>query len=549
MLSSLWSVFLLMVALLLVAYIIEMLIKHGFFLSIKSNIHYFRLHTLEKINHVSTQINQTSDLAEQKKLLAQLKSLAEKYREGQEKKLHPAIGDTAEKWYKPYKPLSRFFILVSTSVGFYIVVFALFWFCNGNPYYNGNFLTALKAWLAMDQDPRGFATVVVALFAAVPALLLWFYRDLNSYKERETSYRDVVFSEHKQLVEWATTEAKLDTKEPAEVGTKDTTPNAPMIQVAGIYQLAPFLKDHHANLYQRSTLETLRAIVNAGRSKWVAWVKDYETWIDNGHEWENEPEKPSLTAAEKAVHAVLRENPILFYHQHFNAKDFNLAGFDASELNLIGIDLNNVQLQGANLTRARLHGTNLIGAKLQGAVLDGAQLQSAKLKGSKFQGASLIGAQFQGANLTRAHFHGSDLSYALFYGAQLSGALLQSAYLSWSQLQGVNLGLVNLKGADLSCADLRDVYPLHSLMQASTIEDAIVLEPELVEADKIELKELIKRGAISIANKAVLRSYSNLSVVHSEAVDALAAKGLTATTKESLAESFYPNMDCGLIND
>ncbi len=517
MLSSLWSVFLLMVALLLVAYIIEMLIKQGFFASIKSDIHYFQLDTLEKITNISKQINQTSDMAEQKTLLVQLKDLAKKYREEQQAIVHPKKS-RLEVGSWSYQPWVRFFFLVLTSFVFYGLVFVLFWLFGKNP------VDSLKNWLGMTNDPRGFGTVIVALFAAVPALLLWFYRDLNSYKEREANHRDVMFKEHKQLVEWATTEAKLETKASAEAepATQATTANAPMIQVAGIYQLAPFLKDHHANLYQRSTLETLRAIVNAGRPKWDAWVKAYEEWIETG-KTTPEPAKPSLTVAEQAVHAVLRENPILFYHQHFNAKDFNLAGFDGSGLNLVGCDLQGAQLQGSNLTRAQFQGANLYKAQLQGSALGLAQFQCASVSTVNLMGANLINSRLQGADLNSAN------------------------------LQGASVGATKLNGTDLTFANLLDVSLVFGFSEESTVkvEDAVVSEPKLEESDKKRkaLQTLIQRDAISIASKSAVSFRDELKTAHSEAVEALAAKGLTATTKESLAESFYPNMDCGLIND
>jgi hypothetical protein len=354
---------------------------------------YFFMSRLEKINHVSTQINQTSDLAEQKNLLAQLKHLANKYRKEREGELHPKKS-RLEVGNWSYQPWVRFSLLVLTSFVFYGLVFVLFWLFGKNP------IDTLKAWLAMDQDPRGFATVVVAVFAAVPALLLWFYRDLNSYREREGSHRDVMFQEHKQLVEWATTETKPDTKDSAETETetKQITSSVPMIQVAGIYQLAPFLKDHHANLYQRSTLETLRAIVNSGRPKWDKWVVQFEWWVGKGMKGRM-PEKPALTAAEKAVHAVLRENSILFYHQYFNAMDFNLAGFDASDLVFIGCDLEGAQLEGGNFQCVDFYGSNMRDASLQGANMSEVGLQCVNLNGADLLGADLTDAVLIGADM------------------------------------------------------------------------------------------------------------------------------------------------------
>jgi hypothetical protein len=324
-----------------------------------------QMNTLQKINHISRKLNKESDLAKQKMLLEALKVLAEKYREEQEKIVHPETEWEVKE--KGYKPAYRFIFLTLVTIFFYGCIFIMF----DKP------LDELKKTLSIASDDKSYSSFLIAFFGVIPALIVWFYRDLNNYRERETSLRDVMFSEHKQLVEWATTEAKKDKSESNESTNLQTTEiNSPMIQVAGIYQLAPFLKDHHANLYQRSTLETLRAIVNASRPKWEQWVKGYEGWVI-GHKQGDEPEKPQLTAAERAVHAVLRENPVLFYHNHFNAKDFNLAGFDGAGLVLIGCDLQEAQLRGSNLTTSQFQGANLYKAQLQGSDLGLAQFQCA----------------------------------------------------------------------------------------------------------------------------------------------------------------------------
>ena len=333
---------------------------------------YFFMSRLEKINHVSTQINQTSDLAEQKKLLAQLKSLAEKYKEEQEAIVHPQ-----KKWQVSeflYLPRYRAIILIGIMFIFGEIVYLVFVFSEEKIYPFLELVDFINL-LHKTIGDRGFSNLLLAIVGGVFGYFIWFYRDLNNYRERETSLRDVMFKEHKQLVEWATTEAKKDDKTQTEANKnrQDTSPNVPMIQVAGIYQLAPFLKDHHANLYQRSTLETLRAIVNSGRPKWDKWVVKYESWINAGKSTP-EPKKLALTAAEKAVHAVLRENPILFYHQNFNAKDFNLAGFDGAGLVLIGCDFRETLLVCSDFS-----GANLVAINLSKSTLNASNFSMAKL--------------------------------------------------------------------------------------------------------------------------------------------------------------------------
>jgi hypothetical protein len=334
-----------------------------------------------------------------------------------------------------------------------------------------------------------------------------------------------MFKEHKQLVEWATTEAKAENKkdkpEPNDttgIQTNDIK-NPAMIQVAGIYQLAPFLKDHHANLYQRSTLETLRAIVNAGRPKWNSWVKNYEAWIKAGKTTPT-PLKPSLTAAEQAVHAVLRENPILFYHQHFNAKDFNLAGFDGTVLVLIGCDLEGAQLEAANLSNASLQSVNLQNANLFCAVLERSKMQKAKLD--------------------RAIMNHANISFAYLQGASLMGAKLDHADASLSNFQQVDIVNLSIEGTCFSNCNFFGALNLRhvkNLISDGDFLDSIVNEPNLVfNEDRLGFRRIIQRNGLSIADEQVQSSphYETLKSAHLAAVQSLAAKGLTATTKASL---------------
>lgn len=424
--------------------------------------------TRQKIDFISKKISQESDIYKQKILLDKIKALTKKYREEQEKYAHPkkspwSVEDRA------YEPIFRFLILLFFSILWLFFVFTI-------DYEELNNRLAIK---------DGNSQIIVALFGALPAVIIWFYRDLNNYKERETAHRDVIFSEHKQLVEWATTEVKPEANNPMATQTIEINP--PMIQVAGIYQLAPFLKDHHANLYQRSTLETLRAIVNAGRPKWDNWIKDYENWILGDKK--EEPKKPVLTAAEQAVHAVLRENPALFYHNHFNAKDFNLAGFDGRGLVLIGCDFQEARLEFANFSKTELTGAN-------------------------FSMAKLIGVNF-------------------------SYLITNPGKIDHRQFATQNFKSICFSGADLSYSNLQNT--LFDFKLFSTYKNAIVSEPVLlIEDDKLQgiARLVIKFGAISIADERI-KTHPLFKLVegeHNLAVEELKDKGLIPTTQASLAD-------------
>lgn len=424
-------------------------------------------------------------------LLSRIEKLAKKYRKVQDQVVHPEKS-AWEVHENAYKPFYRLIALQSLSVIFLLFAWWIFFGFELNP------IEELRKILGFSKDGKGFAEILIALLGLFPALIVWFYRDLNKYREMETAHRDVMFKEHKQLVEWATTEAKKDDNAVTEVNKhrQDTSPNVPMIQVAGIYQLAPFLKDHHANLYQRSTLETLRAIVNAGRSKWdswILWLQSQEIGFDSIMEGQN---KPTLTAAERAVHAVLRENSTLFYHPYFNAKEFNLAGFDGSGLVLVGCDLSEAQLQCANFSNASLES-----ALFNSATLTKANFKDAKLYGSSFIKSYLVGSTFNKASL-------------------LSGA--------------------NFSNADLREVDLSFGFVARTQESLAIFNDAVVSEPKLLVKNKpLEnaLNWLILNGAVSVAwapYNLDIHLIGNCFNDGMRTLEFLEAQGLTATTKASL---------------
>lgn len=120
---------------------------------------------------------------------------------------------------------------------------------------------------------------VVLVLSALAALVLWIYRDLNKRREQETEHREKLFSEHKQLIEWAAQapmkqEEFSNERQTADSNSTYQTGKAekPVLQAAAIYQLAPFIRDRNTSLYQRATLETLRALSNADMPEKTAWL-------------------------------------------------------------------------------------------------------------------------------------------------------------------------------------------------------------------------------------------------------------------------------------
>lgn len=401
------------------------------------------------------------------------------------------------------------------------------------------------------------AQAVVLALSALVALVLWIYRDLNKRREQETAHRETLFSEHKQLIEWAaqspaSTEAvenkqrlrfaprsarvasrarpssRVQISTGSATNAKTSESEKPVLQAAAIYQLAPFIRDRNASLYQRATLETLRALNNADMPEKSEWFAQWQKAFDNFSEALNSPlgtrlnsqelesarralldsrAVPITSAALRAVGTVLREYPTLLYHREFKPGFFSLWAWKA----------NGLHFTGCNLRRAKFHGADVSGAQFHGADVVGAEFHGANGSGANFRGAIVIYANFHGANLVIAQFHGADVNGVEFYGA-------------------------NMKMAEFFVVEPENAFPRDDKFTQWT--DAAVPEPRLQSSPEWAawLSERIQRGAISVAalDNATLEKRHASNELRAAAIAAqakLVERGLQPTLKDSLPGS------------
>lgn len=164
-------------------------------------------------------------------------------------------------------------------------------------------------------------------------------------------------------------------------------------------------------------------------------------------------------------------NKIVFYLQHNNQVNLNLAGIKLSRTNLSGANLNGANLSETFLSRSFLVMANLSGANLKGANLSNAFIMLANLSMANLTDANLKKSYLRITNLSRANLSGANLS-----GADLTNADLRKANLSNAILTGVNLDRADLRGAYLANADLREVNLSKVILTDANLDGADLSE-------------------------------------------------------------------------
>jgi len=137
-------------------------------------------------------------------------------------------------------------------------------------------------------------------------------------------------------------------------------------------------------------------------------------------------------------------------------------------------DLRGAVLQGRNLRAANLSNADLNGARLDRADLSGANLTGTYLFGANFSAADLRGAQLINADLRKANLNQADLR-----GAYLLMANLRKADLRRAQLVGAFLNGADLTGTRFKQADLTDADLTNTLIDRSSVEQAILCRTHL----------------------------------------------------------------------
>ena len=408
-------------------------------------------------------------------------------------------------------PSLRWLVLLFV-VGLSIVLIdALFCWVTDCGYVWFNFCATktLLANVAQANTPSS-ATVLLALYSAPAAYIIWWFRDANNRQQIENQRKDINLKDFQRLAEWAAgmhlpedkvVESEKNTANSSEEKTSNTTETnrslesfiAPKnhilhtpsrregvasLQVAAIYQLQAFLQGDYGKQFQRPAFQLLKSI-------WLALVtrqlvefdklndlmqperhfaddKEVEDFEKDIEKWCKELDSTMSTPIGQAINLVmgtqqgwmLRNHAVDLPNAVFTGYNSRLAGL-VQPLELDGLLLQGIRWQGANLSNAQLQRADLSNAQLQWTNLGYAHLQGAILKKAGLQQAILINAQMQGANLRAALLTGARLSNAQLQGANLNFTELQGASLSGAQLQGADLTSAKLQRADLRGAQLQ----------------------------------------------------------------------------------------------
>lgn len=455
-------------------------------------------------------------------LLPLIKKLVFKYRKKQERK-----ANATNAWQINSLYFSTFFrslvVILIAIFSFFLILYDVPEILFGFIYQGSLSYKDTEAALITAQRVTSLNQFTGVLFAGFFAFSIWVFRDLNHRREQEISHRETMFSEYKQLVEWAT-KTPDDEKivsdnshglEEVDVDSKYQLKKGSVLQTAAIYQLGPFVKDGHAILYQRATLETLRAICNS-YDQWGDWYSEYSNFIIKKSD--KKPKDIKKNNVITAIQSVLRENTILFYNSHFMASNFSLENVNLSYLFLPRINFANGRLLKSSFKKSFIVFSSFRGAKLfqsdfSYTVGYGTIFTNSLLHGSNFGNAKLIGASFYKAKMVCTDFSNACLNNANFNDA---------------------IFIINSSGK----------IPVYD--RKTTWKNTIVNEPNLEEDDakKSFFIDLIKLGAISIADpkclevNSVVKERVELYIsLHIFYVELLKKRKLQATLVEDLCSN------------
>ena len=242
------------------------------------------------------------------------------------------------------------------------------------------------------------SALVVLLFIAPVAFLIWYIRDINRTEEVKNTLYDSRLKDFHQIEKWAT--------QIPNAGEESVT------QIAAIHQLFPYLKGEMGPHFMRPTFEIYKALLSSWKPEGENERGEY--WASVGRQ--SLPKPPEYI---RVVHDVISKELEFFKRAHWDDENL-LKDLDLKMIDLSWADLRDVKfratgkLEGATLRLAKLHGANLMGSSLR----------SADCTGGKFDSAILYGAHMEGATFATAFLVGAQMHYLHTNGAtSLLGAI------------------------------------------------------------------------------------------------------------------------------
>ncbi|MDD3118585.1 MAG: pentapeptide repeat-containing protein [Victivallales bacterium] len=334
-----------------------------------------------------------------------------------------------ERWGK--LPSARLFWLLSWSVVPLILLVGIF-LNNGKIFGTGM---------------KDFQNILVLVVGAIPACVLWFYRDRAKQIDQEQTKESL-----------AQTERELRLKEDndawdnfckyqkivEEENTSDAQKTSAVFALGNYYQRQGTKFPRMIHAFYKHELEKYWN-QNPHYHKYLESEKEWRECSDTNlkdelkekfytanMDWEQELSEVQLPECIRAIHEVIKDvtldrnlyndqSKTFFSRCCGNCLSFN--SFNFTRANLSGMNLAETNLRLVDLVRANLKETNL-----SGAYLGDANLAMARLWDANLNRADLTSANLEGANLRHAYLRGANLGGANLMGTDLNGAIYTKNY-------------------------------------------------------------------------------------------------------------------------
>ncbi len=153
------------------------------------------------------------------------------------------------------------------------------------------------------------------------------------------------------------------------------------------------------------------------------------------------------------------------------------------EIDLVNADLAKRNLTGVNFSKVDLRTLKAAGAILVGADLSGAHLNEGDLSGCDLRNAKLIHAKLERADLTGVNGGGAQFESAQAREAKFNDAELTKA--NFKELEGIQC---DFSGATMRGCDLRNAKLMHSQLNQTILENAILEHANLGNAKGLHVK-------------------------------------------------------------
>jgi uncharacterized protein YjbI with pentapeptide repeats len=415
----------------------------------------------------------------------------------------------------------------------FIVFFEILLLCN--------FWNYIEDFISDDKRVEWLKGLLPILVAAIPAYLIWSWRDTNRLQELAHQADELELKENNDAWENFIKFQKIaeDKKCEHSAGTRATA-----IFALGEYydregtkfprQVHAFFKNFLDEFWDKQEAYhdflgnykyyddiLVKSIHGLGNTPWGEIAierKKYLTCIEK-------LEEVNIPEYIKAVHEVIADksyneiNGKNIFHkmnnlslERFNLSFANLRQINLNkarlyEVNLVGADLSSASFRKAELVHSNLTHANLLGSDLSGAVLQHANFSRTCLVSANLSNTNSIGIDIYGVNLMNANLFGAfmpyaNLSYSNIHVANLNCSYLEKADLSHSNIDETKLYYSNLKRVNLSGTNIgKDYLYNYNILHIFILKLKILFNNKCQKAmEEIVYDSMTKYGEINTLN-------------------------------------------------